>query len=117
MKSFSRKLFLAAWIWAIPMVTYAQDRTFSNPLTGKAEPLSIAQSIGRVIQAILGISGVAAALVIIVAGLRVVFSQGSEDAITQGKQAIVWAVVGLIVAFGGYMIIGLILESASSFLQ
>lgn len=102
--------------WALPLATHAQNRSFANPLTGKAESLGLSRIIGEAIKAILGVSGVAAALVIVVAGLRVVFSQGNEDSIAQGKQAIIWAVIGLVVAFGGYMIIDIILQQSAAFL-
>ncbi len=98
----------------LPATVSAQE--FTNPLTGNASSLPVSTIVGRIVQAILGVSGVVAAIVIIIAGLRVIFSQGNEDAISQGKQAIVWAVLGLVVAFGGYMIIGLILQEGSTFL-
>lgn len=99
----------------LPGVVLAQT-TLNNPLTGGAWSLPVSAVVGRVIRAILGMSGVVAAIVIIVAGLRVIFSQGNEDAISQGKQAIIWATIGLVVAFGGYMIVGLIIQQGSTFL-
>ncbi len=116
MKSILKNLVVSLVAWALPLAALAQGRQFSNPLTGRPESLGLSSLIGRAVQAILGVSGVVAALVIIIAGLRVVFSQGSEDAIAKGKQAIIWAVLGLVVAFGGYMIIDLILQQSSAFL-
>lgn len=116
MKQFVRQAVFTILALAMPAATYAQNRTFANPITGKAESLGLSSIIGRAIQAILGVSGVAAALIIIIAGLRVVFSQGNEDSIAQGKQAIIWAVIGLVVAFGGYMIVDIILQQSAAFL-
>lgn len=101
---------------SLPVVVAAQSKTFNNPLTNKPTSLGLSAVIGRIVQAILGMSGVVAAVIIIIAGLRVIFSQGNDDTISQGKQAIVWAVIGLVVAFGGYMIIDLILQQGSAFL-
>lgn len=101
----------------MPVLVSAQQKTFVNPLTRKAQALSISSLVGQVVQVILAASGVVAAIVIILAGLRVIFSQGSEDAIGQGKQAILWAAIGLVVAFGGYVVIELILQQGQQFIS
>lgn len=101
----------------LPAAVFAQQKTFVNPLTRKAQALSISALVGQVVQVILAASGVVAAIVIILAGLRVIFSQGSEDAIGQGKQAILWAAIGLVVAFGGYVVIELILQQGQQFIS
>lgn len=106
----------AALVSLVPAVVAAQDKTFNNPLINKPESLSISAVVGRIVQVILGMSGVVAAIVLIIAGIRVIFAQGNDDVIQQGKQAIIWAVVGLFVAFGGYIIVDIILQQGSAFL-
>lgn len=112
-----KRFVMSLSLWAFPIVVSAQERTLANPLTGKAEALGLASIVGRFVKAILGASGVVAAIVIIIAGLRIIFSQGSEDAIAQGKRALLWAILGLVVGFGGYLVIDLILESGAQFLR
>ena len=38
------------------------------------------------------------------------YSQGSEEKVSQGKRTLIFAIVGLIVAYGGYLIINAVIE-------
>lgn len=57
------------------------------------------------------IIGVVAFAAFIYGGFMMIFSFGNSEKVSQGKDAMVAAVVGLIVAFGAYMIINFVLDA------
>jgi hypothetical protein len=52
--------------------------------------------------------GLMALLVIVIGGVRLVFSQGNQESITKGKQTIIWAIAGLIVALMAYSLVSVV---------
>lgn len=58
--------------------------------------------IGRVIKAILGISGALALVMFIWGGLIWMTSQGEKDRIQKGQKTLSWAVIGLAILFVSY---------------
>ena len=88
----------------------AMAQALDNPL-GTTD-LRIA--VGRLIKALLGISGILALVAYVYGGLMWMLSYGSEKRITQGKQAMVWASLGLAVMFGAYVIVNLLIQTLSS---
>ncbi len=57
-----------------------------------------------------GIIGTIAFLMFIYGGFRMMLSMGSPDAVKQGKDAMVHAVIGIIISFSAYLIISFILN-------
>jgi hypothetical protein len=55
--------------------------------------------------------GAIAVLMIIIAGLRYVLSGGDQNAITSAKNTIIYALIGIIVAFMAYAIVNFVLDS------
>lgn len=55
---------------------------------------------------ILGITGSLALLMFIYGGVMFLISSGSSEKVTQAKQIIIGAVIGLIIVFAAYIIIG-----------
>jgi hypothetical protein len=53
--------------------------------------------------------GVAAVIVIIVSGLRFVTSSGDPSAVASARQALIYAIVGLVVAAAAQAIVSLVL--------
>lgn len=84
-----------------------------NPLTGsdKTESGNIPAIIGRIIRAVLGIVGSLALLVFIYGGLIWMTAAGNEERITQGKNTLIWAVLGLIVIFTSYVVLKFIINA------
>jgi hypothetical protein len=64
----------------------------------------------NVIQIILLVVGVAAVIVIIVAGFRYVTSSGDPNTVNSAKNTILFAVVGLVVALTGQLIISFVIN-------
>lgn len=80
-----------------------------NPLgntTGGAPEL-----YGRAIRLLLGFTGVAALLFFIWGGIELLTSRGNQDKIKAGRDTIVWAIVGMVVAFSSYIILRFVLEA------
>ncbi len=74
----------------------------STPLT---EP-----KIKIVLQIVFGIAGGTALLIVVVAGLRFVLSQGDPGAVTKNRNAVIYALVGLIVSALAYSIVTFVLD-------
>lgn len=65
--------------------------------------------IFRVIRLIAMLIGTVAILLYIVAGYFMIFSQGAENQLTKGKQIVTFTSLGLVLAFGAYMIVQLVM--------
>lgn len=63
------------------------------------------QRVQAIINTILMVLGIVAVLVIIIAGFRYVTSQGDEAGIKTAKNAILYAVIGLVIAMLAYVIV------------
>ncbi|MFB6181294.1 MAG: hypothetical protein ABEJ24_00135, partial [Candidatus Magasanikbacteria bacterium] len=64
--------------------------------------------IGRYL---LGIAGSLALLAFIYGGIMMMVSFGNQDRFQKGRDALVAATIGLLIAFGAYIIIGFVLEA------
>ncbi|MDD5031554.1 MAG: pilin [Patescibacteria group bacterium] len=73
--------------------------------TGNYELNDFVLLLVNVSQWILGIVGSLALLMFIYGGLMFIISSGSSEKVTQAKEIIVGAVIGLVVVFTSYMII------------
>lgn len=89
--------------------------SFENPLTGKAKSMSLAESVGLIVRGLLGFAGVLAVIFVIIGGVRIIAAAGNEEQVKQGKQTLLWAVLGLVVAFGGYVVVNAVIENADKF--
>lgn len=77
-----------------------------NPFGNNAQ--TVPGIVNRVIVVILGLIIIAAVVVIIVAGFKMVLSGGNPEQIKNAKKSIIWAIVGLVVAFMSFAIVSLI---------
>jgi len=65
--------------------------------------------IFRIIRLISMLVGTVAILLYIVAGYFMIFSQGDDNSLTKGKQIITFTSLGLVIVFGAYMIVQLVM--------
>jgi len=65
--------------------------------------------INRVIKTIVGVVGSLALAVFVYGGILWMTSAGNEKRVTDGKNAMLWAVIGLVVIFFAYTIVSFIL--------
>ncbi len=89
-------------------------RTSGSAAVGMPIPLaniSIQQLIGRIIQYVLGISGVIAMVMFIYGGLTWMMAQGNQEKITSAKNTVVWSVIGLVLIFSSYAIAKFIIDA------
>lgn len=77
---------------------------------GKGESLSEG-FVKPTINIILWVVGVAAVIVIVVAGLKYVTSSGNPSAISSAKTTILYAVIGLVIAITAYAIVNFVFKS------
>lgn len=81
--------------------------TLHNPL-GTSD---IRFVIGRIIRALLGFSGAIALLMFVLGGFYWLTSAGKPEQIKKGKDTLIWAVIGLVVIFSAYMLVGLVIDA------
>jgi ABC-type Na+ efflux pump permease subunit len=96
---------------APPTLTDVADGT-STPtdFKGEGQPTTLFDGtdaiIPRVINLMLFVVGILAVIMLIYGGIRYVISGGSEKGVAAGKNTILYAIIGLIVAILGYAIVG-----------
>jgi len=83
------------------------DGLATTPLVG---PNSI---ISNVINTILYVVGIAAVIMIIIGGIRYATSAGNEKTVTDAKNTIVYALIGLAAAILAYVIVGFVFANLS----
>lgn len=79
--------------------------------SGDVNSGSLAETIARVIQIILGFLGILFLVLIIYAGLLWMLSAGNEDRIEKAKSIMSAAVIGIVIVFAAYMITFFVLDS------
>lgn len=92
-------------------VTIKPGQSFDTPLGRFYNPLEFERPeelVVRVINALLLLVGIISVIMIIIGGLRMVASGGSESQITKGKQTVIWAVGGLILSLMAFSIVAII---------
>lgn len=77
---------------------------FFNPLEKETLP----QLFASILRILFVLIGTVAVIIIIIAGFRMVMSSGNEAELTKAKQALTWAIVGLIVALMSFSIVAIV---------
>lgn len=72
---------------------------------------NVGSIVGSVVNVLLFLLGLAAVIVLIIAGITYTTSAGDPAAITRAKNMILYAIVGLVVAFSAYAIINWVLHA------
>jgi hypothetical protein len=94
-------------------LTGAEATTLNDPVFN---PLGIQSEdalpiiIGRVISTILGLTGVIALLMFVYGGVTWMLAQGNDQKVAKAKDIIVWSVLGLVIIFASYSIVGLVIR-------
>ncbi len=78
--------------------------TFWNPLKINTVP----ELIASLIRILFVLIGLAAVIVIIIAGFRMVVDNGNESQMKQAKEAITWAIIGLILSLLAFSIVAIV---------
>lgn len=95
--------------------------TGDNPCTGSEicidNPLqdSTPQAlIGRIINGVLGVVGSLALIMFVYGGLIWMTSSGSSDKVKQGRDILIWAVIGLVIIFSAYGILRFVIRGVGA---
>jgi len=104
-------LFITIALILPPLQALAQ----ANPADHALNPIGDASGggpaiYGRVIKGFLGIVGVAGLFFFIIGGFILLTSRGNPEKIKSGKDTLVWAIIGLFVAFSSYILLRFVLE-------
>jgi hypothetical protein len=84
----------------------------TNPLGDK--DLTVPQLINRVINVALGIVGSLALIMFIYGGFVWMLAGGNEQAVTKGKNILMWAAIGLVVIFASYSLVSFVITSITA---
>jgi len=97
---------------ALPLIAKAADLPTDNHPLNPLGSDSVAgpDLYGRLIKFFLGLMGMAALFFMIFGGFTLLISRGNAEKIKQGKDTIMWAVVGIIVAFASYALLRFVIE-------
>lgn len=96
-----KTLLIIGLITLIIMPELTEAATLTNPLG----TTNIRAVIGRVIQAILGVTGSIALLMFIWGGFQWLIAAGNETRIKKGKDTLLWAGIGLTTMVGAYALV------------
>ncbi len=85
-----------------------QIKTGVSSAGGGGAP-SLVSIIKTVVNVLLFAIGIASVIVIVISGFRFVTSNGDSNTVTSAKNSILYAVIGIVVAFSAYAIVNFIL--------
>ena len=89
----------------LPAVTMAQYEGTQGETYGLAEEDNIGEVLTTVLEYVLGFLAVLSILMIVVAGIMYITSGGDESRVDKAKSWLTYAIIGLIVALLGYVIV------------
>ncbi len=70
-------------------------------------------AISTILKMVFGIAGSIALLVVVIAGFRYIVTTGDPAKMAQAKKAILYALIGLVVALSGFSIVTLVVKGTS----
>ena len=80
-------------------------KTIGSPVKAKSVP----EVIGLGIKGVLSVIGSLALAMFVFGGLTWMTAAGAADQVTKGKNIIIWAVIGLVVVFSSYIMVGFVI--------
>ena len=88
------------------------DDAFKNNqyICGYGDEGDATKMVTNILEAVFGIIAIIATIVIIIAGIMYMTSRGSEEQVKKAKNAILYAVIGLIVSLAAYAIVKFVLK-------
>ncbi len=96
---------LFTFLVAFPVIAASTNNTsvvsLNNPLAA-AGVTTPQQLIGKVISAILGVIGSVALLMFVYGGFVWMTAAGNEKKVSQGRDVLMWAAIGLVIIFISY---------------
>jgi len=109
-----KKLFISVAtlsLLALPLVASAAGGLQSvTPFAGTATG-GLVPALRTLVNTLLTVVGVIAAIFIVIGGVRYIFSQGDDDAQVQARNTIIYALVGLFVIIISGVLVNLVLSA------
>ena len=88
-----------------------EDPCLPNPLSPTGTEVPAEELYGRVIRAFLAFVGIASLVTFVFAGAFFVFSGGNAERVKKARDAMVYAVIGIAVSLGSYVILSFVIEA------
>ncbi len=86
-----------------------------NPLGAKeVTQASLLKTTGTIIKGFLGVTGTIALAMFVYGGIMWLISGGNPDKIKKGKDVFVWSVIGLLIIFGSYFLVDLVIRALTA---
>lgn len=102
----------------MPLIVFAQEEAAPHPDTTLLNPLgegaTIYEIIARLIRVLLGLSGSVALLMFVWGGFLWLTSAGETKRVTQGKETLKWASLGLVVIMLAYTMVQVVIAALTS---
>lgn len=98
-------------VFAAGSTTIPAATQLENPL---GQTTTINQFIGKLINAVLGLSGAVALVMFVWGGVQWLISGGSAEKIKQAKSTLVSATIGIVILFTSYTLVNAIIQALSS---
>ena len=89
----------------------ASEMELPNPLAGgESKLIGITVVVGQVITVLFGVIGIVSLIALVIGAYYYLTAAGNQEKIKKGTETIIWAVIGIVVAFGSYAILSFIIE-------
>jgi hypothetical protein len=90
-------------------------KAIAAPSTAPTIPLppgpTVEQIIGGIVNVLIWVAGIASVIVIIVSGIMYITSGGNEKSVTNAKNALLYAIIGLVISIAAFAIVNFVLKS------
>ena len=96
------------WISIIAQSVNTPDGTYNTGLPGVAASSS---NIQLILQIVFGVVGGMALIIIMISALRFVLSGGDSQGVTQARNTLIYAVIGLAIAVSAEVIVTFVLNN------
>lgn len=88
--------------------TAPSEVKLDNPLSTKSTDPAVL--IGLIIKSILGIVGGLALVMMVWGGFQWLTSAGNPERVKKGSHTMIWAIIGLILVLGSYVLVGSVMN-------
>lgn len=106
------KTFISSILFTLVGVVSASpvlaQTALTNPLGSTTDPNTV---IANIIKVSLGVVGGLALVIFIYGGLLMLLSAGNPERVKHGRDALMWATIGLIIIFGSYGIVNAVFNA------
>jgi hypothetical protein len=100
-----KSIIIFVFFFSVPLLAYAQwDPGMVAPFSGLPSS-SVYSIIYNVLFWILGIFGMLAVIGFVISGIMYIASAGNEDSMRKAKNAMVYSIIGVVVALSGLVVI------------